>query len=787
MEKASNVQEDISSTVASFSPETPISRLGFSQRSFKALTKNGYNTVALLLTLDEDALRAVENLGKKNIKEIRIVQEQLRRQTKAAVDDRLENMNVPDCRFIYTRETIYPADYIGVLDISLKAHNVLYSAGIFSSGKLFNLDKEAVYSLVKTTKKISEELLAFIAREKPLAGKIFGDEDLTGYIQKMSEERYDYRIAVLEKSYSKIPQNRLDKPLSLFLQSNGVATIQYPAIRLSPLLKKVKRISEIKKNFPAVAKTSRIGDVVRIQEMLSFNLIKALNETFFPFFTDSRNTDSLDVLYQRASGFTLQDIAEKRNLTRERIRQIEIKSADKLIDIIKDFPANILAFICAETDSGDYISADSVREYLDDFQYNSQIVYLLENENIYKEYQYNRRYDVFYRSGLDLDFSALDIKKPVKELVLNEKEAETGKKIENFLIAKALTKCAYDDICKFTDSEAGYVRTGKIIQLSNNIVEIEKDRYVHRSCIIDFDEAAVKLLSILQNQFRQFHGYSNSRILFDAARIDLAMFMNDNGFEAEPQIYFLVKHLFFKEKFNGCHFYFTEGLHIWEKQADFPLNNKGVLINLAKASGGIITREEAEKYLENLKFSKNIIITKIHDISDSTFYFYTETTYVLSRCLQIDDVFIAKVKKALDIFFDDRDYIIPEDINEDWFEKLPALPLGLSWNLLLLQEVIRYNEDIGYKPLFSDVEQSPYRLSGAFVKRNSGATLVDIIYVYTYKKFGLPYRTSTDKYRMLLRQAGFIHGSEWFTSMHKVFNDSRFAFSNENKNILVRK
>jgi hypothetical protein len=38
-----------------------------------------------------------------------------------------------------------------------------------------------------------------------------------------------------------------------------------------------------------------------------------------------------------------------------------------------------------------------------------------------------------------------------------------------------------------------------------------------------------------------------------------------------------------------------------------------------------------------------------------------------------------------------------------------------------------------------------------------------------------------------LRQAGFIHGSEWFTSMHKVFNDPRFAFSNENKNILVRK
>ncbi|MDR0585083.1 MAG: hypothetical protein LBG57_12180, partial [Treponema sp.] len=469
-----NAQENVPLAIANFSPETPISRLGFSQRSFKALTKNGYDTVAKVLILNVEAFGAIVNLGKKSIKEIRIVQEQLQRQTKTVVTDRLENMNIPDCRFIYTRETIYPTDYIGVLDISLKAHNVLYNAGIFSAGKLFSMEKEAVYSLAKITKKIAEELLKFIVQEKPFIGKTFGDEDLTNYIQKMSQERYDYRMSILEDSYNKIPENRLDKPLSLFLQGNGAEAFQYPVARLSPLLKKVKKVGELKKNFPAVAKTSCTGDIVRIQEAISFNLIKALNEIFTPVFTDSRNADSLDVLYQRANGFTLQDIAEKRNLTRERIRQIERKSADKLIDIIKNFPVNILVFICAETESSDYISAGSVREYLDEFQYNSQIVYLLENENIYKEYQYNRQYDVFYRSGLDLDFSAFDIKKPVKELILNEKEAETGKKIEDFLIAKALAKCTYDDICKFTDSEVGYVRVGKIIQLSNNIVEIGK-------------------------------------------------------------------------------------------------------------------------------------------------------------------------------------------------------------------------------------------------------------------------------------------------------------------------
>ena len=784
----SSIQKDASPAIHFFSPESPTSLLGFSRRSFNALTKGGYDTVGKVLSLDKESLTTIENLGKKSIKEILTIQNRLRQQTINPKEDYFEMINIPDCRFIYTKDYMRQTEYIGILDISLEAHNVLYDAGIFSADKLFDMDKEAVNNLKNTSMKISDELLTFIDKEKPFVGKIFGDEDLTNYIQKMTQEQQNYRMSILEESYKKIPQNRLDKPLSVFLQSYDAENIQYPIAHLSPILKKIKKVSELKKIFPSVTKTGRTNDVVHIQELLSFNIIEFLNETFEPFFSNPKYANSLEILYQRASGFTLQDIAEERKKTRERIRQMELKSSEKLVGLIKTLKINIISFICAETGNFDFISAATIREYLEGFEYNSQILYLLENENIYNEYQYNRQYDVFYRSGLELDFSSLNIQRPVKELVLNDKEVEIGKKIEDFLITKNLMKCTYNDIFNFTDSEAaGYVKVGKIIQLTSNIVEIEKDWYVHRSCIVDFNEAAEKLLVILQKQFRQFYGYSNSRILFDAARIDLVMFMNDNGFETEQIIYMLAKHLFFKEKYNDNNFFFTENLHIWEKQTDFPQNTKGVLINLAKATGGIITREEAEKYLENLKLSKNTIINKIHDISDSTFYFYDETTYVLSEHLQIDNTFISMVKKSLDKLFDDREYIIPDDIDENWFDTLPKLPPGLFWNLLLLQEIIRYNEEIGYKPLFSDIEQSPYRISGAFVRTDSIVTLVDIIHNYTDEYLGLPYRDTTEKYRKLLLKAGFIHGSEWFTGMHKVFNDPRFAFSNENKNILVRK
>jgi len=786
VDNVSIVQKNTPSAITLFSSESPISLLSISRRTFNALIKSGYDTIGKVLALNEGSLEAIKKLGKKSIKEIIVIQKRLQQQNISKEDDYFENINIPDCRFIKTRETIYPTDYIGILDISLKAYNVLYKAGIFSVGKLFDMEKDAVYQLKNASKKISEELLAFIAKEKPFAGKTSGDEDLTNYIQKMMQEQQDYRISILKESYKKIPQNRLDKPLSLFLQGYSAENIRYSIIRLSPVLKKIKKVSEIKNIYPTVVETSRTNDVIRILELLSFNLIQSLNETFEPFFTDSRYANLLEILYQRANGFTLQDIAEKRNVTRERIRQIELKIVERLFHMLKAFPINIVSFICIETGNNDYISAATIHEYLEKFKYGSQILYLLMNENIYKEYQYNRQYDVFFRSGLELDFSSLDIRRPVKELILNDKEIELGKKIEDFLIAKNLAKCTYNDICKFTDSEEGYPRVGKIIRLTNSIVEIEKDWYVHRSRIIDFDEAAEQLLVILRKQFRQFHGYSNSHILYDATCIDLAMFMNDNGLETESIIYMLVKHIFFKEKYKGNNFFFTENLHIWEMQTDVPQNNKGILINFARATGGIITRDGTEKYLENLKISKNVIIQKMHDISDSTFYFYDETTYVLSECLQIDNDFISKIKKSLDKLSENREYIIPGDIHEDWFDTLPTLPMGLSWNLLLLQEIIRYNEETGYKPLFSDIEQSPYRISGAFVKADSIVSLVDIIYNYTYENIGLPYKDTTENYRKILRKAGFIRDMEWFTSMHKVFNDPRFAFYNDNKNILVR-
>jgi DNA-directed RNA polymerase alpha subunit len=75
MEVSTNIPRTVKGAppvIVALAPDASISRVGFSQRSFNALTKNGYDTVGKILSLDEESLHAIENLGKKSIKEILI-------------------------------------------------------------------------------------------------------------------------------------------------------------------------------------------------------------------------------------------------------------------------------------------------------------------------------------------------------------------------------------------------------------------------------------------------------------------------------------------------------------------------------------------------------------------------------------------------------------------------------------------------------------------------------------------------------------------------------------------
>jgi hypothetical protein len=325
----------------------------------------------------------------------------------------------------------------------------------------------------------------------------------------------------------------------------------------------------------------------------------------------------------------------------------------------------------------------------------------------------------------------------------------------------------------------------KILERETNIIALPEGRYIHKTNVVDLDEAADTLLRILRTQFRQFDGYSNYRLLFDAAKIDLSLFMNDNAFEDENTIYAIAKHLFTKGNYRGNQFVFTSNAHIWEKEPEYPQTIRGILIHRARMNNGRISRSECEVFLDQVKMGQANINQIIQSGGDSTFYQYASGEYLLSEILHIDKTYQEHIKRTLGELFENNSFVIPRDIDDRWYDKLPGLPLGLTWTPLFLQEVLIFNPVIGYKPLFALLQQSRDTVAAAFVPTSSDITFADIVSAYIARSMDLPMRMGAEDLRQILRESGMIEGNELIFNMHRALNDYRFAWSNGNKTVHI--
>ena len=328
------------------------------------------------------------------------------------------------------------------------------------------------------------------------------------------------------------------------------------------------------------------------------------------------------------------------------------------------------------------------------------------------------------------------------------------------------------------------------ISRNSNIVEIVNGCYVHRDSILDIDSAADALLSVLMQQFLQFDGYSNSHILYAATRIELAMFLNDNDLDNEKSVYFLARHLFEKEGYGNAHFTFLDNLHIFQIKPDFPPNIRGLLLHKARLDGGYITRAVCERILKQLELSYNNGINGILlQNNDDSFLQYNDGEFLLAEALLIDDAWFKRISIALSMLFEEAAYVIPRDIAKDWYLQLPALPLGLRWTTLLLQELIQRYKQIPYIAIFAPLDrQACDKIAAAFVPMSDELpTFADIVYDYVSIRLPLPQRMPAEELRLLLRNAGMLDGNELIYNMHKALPDQRFAWSDENRTVYIRK
>lgn len=361
-------------------------------------------------------------------------------------------------------------------------------------------------------------------------------------------------------------------------------------------------------------------------------------------------------------------------------------------------------------------------------------------------------------------------------------------KSEAYLRSVGLQGATVKELIKVVQPDAAVSSTASALDGSMNIITMPGNRYVHVDSFVDLDDAEEALGQILRTHFAHFGGYSNNQLLFGAASQELSMFLNDNDCENIDAVYAIARFLFEKKAVAGAPYKFSSP-HIFEKEPDYPMTLRGLMIHLARGNGGLLYSSDAKDYLQKTKLTYGGIGQLLQLSSSNTFLIYDSDRYLLSESLGIDDNWCLRMHDRLDDLFRKANvaYVIPRDINTVWLTTLPSLPHGLEWTLLLLQEVLDKYPAIGFKSISPDLNQTLDTLAAAFVPAGSPLqTFPDVVTLFMEEHHKLPMRMPGEELRLELRDAGMLEAGEMIYALPKALDDFRFSWTDENKMVLVR-
>ena len=361
-------------------------------------------------------------------------------------------------------------------------------------------------------------------------------------------------------------------------------------------------------------------------------------------------------------------------------------------------------------------------------------------------------------------------------------------KAEACLRDAGLQGLTIQELIDLVQPNAAVSPTRSALDENQNVIAMPENRYMHVDSFVDLDEAEEGLGTILHTHFAQFGGYSNNQLLFRAASQELSMFLNDNDCENVEAVYAIARFLFEKKAAAGKPYKFSAP-HIFEREPDYPMTLRGLMINLARNNGGVLNASDAKSYLQKTMLVYGSMGQLLQIGSANTFLIYDSERYLLSEAIGINDLWCRQMHDKLDDLFREANvaYVIPRDISTAWLDTLPPLPLGLTWTHLLLQEVLDKYPDIGFKSISPDLNQTHDTLSAAFVPLESPLqTFPDVVTLFMEDRHELPMRIPGEELRLELREAGMLEAGEMIYALPKALDDYRFAWTDENKMVLIR-
>lgn len=338
-------------------------------------------------------------------------------------------------------------------------------------------------------------------------------------------------------------------------------------------------------------------------------------------------------------------------------------------------------------------------------------------------------------------------------------------------------------------------RMRRILAACPEVIDMPGGCLVHASCLAGLEEARDEIGKILARHFRENDGYSNARILFDAARASgqLSRFLNDNALDDERALFAVTRWLLARKGGDGGPVF--EHPHIFRSPSDrpkaYPATIGSLMIARARRADGVLDVEEAKAWLESVGFKSNTLGWQLKiGASDSAFLMRESGQWILREALELDGRRLARLRDLLDgLFSDGTAWAALRGLKHAFYRELPSLPAHLEWTPLLLQEAIRKTgASAGHRVLFREMGRRPYgALAAAIVpERSPLRTFADLVHALVAERRGLPATMITEDLRYDMVQEKLIGDDELRRDLHRALADRRFKWTDLNGIVCVR-
>ncbi len=365
-------------------------------------------------------------------------------------------------------------------------------------------------------------------------------------------------------------------------------------------------------------------------------------------------------------------------------------------------------------------------------------------------------------------------------------DPELISKAETYLLQRDLTGVTYEELRK--ELHFTMVGTKEIVSQSPRIIEMNK-RLCHVEALVDFEEGADALEAVLDKLMKKNNGIATAKNLYEFARSDMAMFLNDNDITDQQSCYDFARYLFEKMKYHGKKYVFKLSTYI-SLPGDSDTSIVKIVKKYAREKGTTFTYSEIECYVTRLGLKTGNLRNQMQIGKEPIFLIYEENKYLFAELIPIDDAFLKIVNSALHRLFADADgHIIPRSISDSWYNLLPALPASLAWTPMLLQQLIKfYSDELEARTIIALESQNSNTLHAMFVEKGSWIQdFRDVVSVFLHDEMPNRDEFEAEELHRILVDAGMISGNQLKMNMHIALSgDPRFRWNGDGSSVKVR-